>query len=132
VAAGEAVGFGFGDGVAADGLGETAALALAVGVGSGVGDADTFGDGAPELRVFGEECGSGVTRSNGVGVATTAAVCGLGAAFGELAEPPKKCANRPPSNSPAKMTITTSGNSGRPPLPPESSSERRRRGAPLT
>jgi hypothetical protein len=49
--------------------------------------------------------------------------------------PPKKCASTLPSSSPAKITISMSGNSGRPPPPPdraESSSERRRRGESLT
>ena len=94
MAAGETVGFG-----------DAAALAVGDGVGDadgfGDGDADGFGDGVAEPCGFGEER-SGVTNANGVGDAATAATCELGTAFGELDEPPKKCANRPPSSNPQK------------------------------
>jgi hypothetical protein len=126
-------------GVCATGAG--VAVGLCVGRTAGEGDAD--GDGTGDTFVVGLGCGvcrrgpekwsggdaDGATVGEGTGVMLARAIA-VGAVIGER-EPPKKCASRPPSNNPAKMTMRMSGTSGKPPPPFESSSDLRRRGGSL-
>ncbi|MBV8372331.1 MAG: hypothetical protein JOY69_03655 [Candidatus Eremiobacteraeota bacterium] len=124
------------------GLGDAAGVALGFAEGVAVGFADGAALGAPECKGVGEAVGTTVDVADGDGLAVDTAGCtgafvaltasAFRVAFGAPADPPKKCANTPPKSRPAKITMTTSGNSGKPPLPFESSSERRRRGASLT
>jgi len=105
---------------AAEGVTNTTA-----GVGDCVGIADGDGDGvtaAFDSRGAGDGVADGVSSASGVSVGAAVGI-GVtnGAELGRLKPrmllPPEKCAMRPPSNRPAKITTMINGNSGKP-LPP--------------
>jgi hypothetical protein len=101
---------------AADGVTKTTA-GVGVDVAAGDGDAD-----APSFDGFGFGDGVDVSSASGVLVGFSVGIgvidgTELGTLNPRVEFPPEKCAMRPPSSNPAKITMITSGKSGIPPPP---------------